>query len=277
MRALGACASDAELRLRNDLSIELPSLCLINGFIGHKLVHSPQGMPVTELAKIETAIPAEIEAGGALANLAQHAAAARGAYAGNTERALRADVTIFTAWCSDAGATALPAVAATVAAFIDAMAALKAPATVRRYVSSIATFHRAAGVANPCETQPVKLALKRMHRERGRAQAQAAPVNDVLVARMLAAAGDTLRHRRNRALLAVAYSTLCRRSELVALRCVDLQVDAEGFGTITIRRSKTDQEGLGDVAPIAADAMRHLAGMDPVRLASPTGRCSAPC
>jgi hypothetical protein len=67
-------------------------------------------------------------------------AAARGAYAGNTERALRADVTIFTAWCSDAGEIALPAVAATVAAFIDAIAALKAPATVRRYVSSIATL-----------------------------------------------------------------------------------------------------------------------------------------
>ena len=96
--------------------------------------------------------------------------AARGAYAGSTERALRADVTLFTAWCSDAGAAALPAMAATVAAFIDAMAALKAPATVRRYVSSIATFHRAAGLANPCETQAVKLALKRMHRERGRAQ-----------------------------------------------------------------------------------------------------------
>src|ERR1700722_15555798 len=99
-----------------------------------------------------------------------------------------------------------------------------------------------------------------MHRERGRAQAQAAPVNDVLVARMLAAAGDTLRHRRNRALLAVAYSTLCRRSELVVLRRADLQVDAEGFGTATIRRSKTDQGGLGDVPPIAADAMRHLSG-----------------
>ena len=56
--------------------------------------------------------------------------------------------------------------AATVAALIDAMAGSKRrPATVRRYVSSIATFHRAAGVANPCETQAVKLALKRMHHE----------------------------------------------------------------------------------------------------------------
>ena len=35
-------------------------------------------------------------------------------------------------------------------------AALQATTKVRRYVSSIATFHRAAGVANPCETQAVK-------------------------------------------------------------------------------------------------------------------------
>jgi hypothetical protein len=138
------------------------------------------------------------------ASLRQHAEAARGAYAGNTERALRADVAIFTRWCATDGRQALPASPETVAAFIDAMATNKAPATVRRYVSRVATFHRAAGVANPCEAQAVKLALKRMHRERGLAQAQAAPLNDVLVARMLAAAGSTLRDLRNKALLAVA-------------------------------------------------------------------------
>ena len=48
------------------------------------------------------------------------------------------------------------------------MAARKAPATVSRYVSSVATFHRAAGVANPCDALAIKLALKRMHRELGR-------------------------------------------------------------------------------------------------------------
>jgi site-specific recombinase XerD len=212
---------------------------------------------VSELTRIEAAMPAEIDAG-TLANLERHAAAARGAYAGNTERALRADVAIYTAWCSGSGRTALPASAETVAAFIDAMGTQKAPATVRRYVSSVSTFHRAAGVPNPCETLAVKLALKRMHRERGRGQEQAAPVNDVLVARMLAGSGNTLRHMRDRALLAVAYSTLCRRSEMVELLREDLQVDADGFGTITIRRSKTDQEGVGAVAPIAPDAMRHL-------------------
>jgi len=100
--------------------------------------------------------------------------------------------------------------------------------------------------------------LKRMHRERGLAQNQAAPLNDVLVARMLAAAGSTLRDLRNKALLTVAYTTLCRRSELVALHRADLETESDGFGTVTIRRSKTDQEGAGEVAPITPDAMRHV-------------------
>jgi integrase len=75
---------------------------------------------------------------------------------------------------------------------------------------------------------------------------------------MLAAAGSTLRDQRNKALLALAYVTLCRRSELVALLREDLQIESDGFGTVTIRRSKADQEGEGAIAAITPDAMRHL-------------------
>jgi site-specific recombinase XerD len=208
------------------------------------------------LTRIEIVSPG---AGGEIAtSLRQHAEAARGAYARNTERALRADVAIFTAWCTEAGCQPLPASADTVAAFIDAMATSKAPATVRRHVSSVSTFHRAAGVANPCEVLTVKLALKRMHREKGRAQQQAAPLSDQLIARMLVAAGTRLRDLRDKALLTVAYTTMCRRAELVELLRDDLQIEADGFATVTIRRSKTDQEGAGETAPITADAMRHL-------------------
>ena len=206
-------------------------------------------VPNADLAGIEAV---------ALAELRRHADYARGAYATNSERAMRSDVTIFTAWCSGEERQAIPATPATVAAFIDTMAASKAPATVRRYVSSVSTFHRAAGLASPAETLEVKAALKRMHRAQGRAQAQAAPLNDVMVARMLTAAGTTLRDLRNKALVAVAYTTLARRSELVAMLREDLQIDPDGFGTITIRRSKADQEGTGATAAITADAMRHL-------------------
>lgn len=206
---------------------------------------------------IET-VPAIVTEGEIDANLRRHAEAARGAFATNTERALRADVVVFTGWCATEGRQALPASTETVAAFIDAMAATKAPATVRRYVSSVATFHRAAVVANPCDALTVKLALKRMHRERGRAQQQAAPLSDTVIARMLSAAGGTLRDLRNKALLSLAYTTLCRRGELVELLREDLEIESDGFGTVIIRRSKSDQEGRSEVAPITPDAMRHV-------------------
>jgi len=161
--------------------------------------------------------------GAALAELERHAHYSRGAYAANSERAMRSDVAIFTAWCTAEGRQGLPAAPATVAAFIDAMATNRAPATVRRYLSSVATFHRAAGLASPAKALEVDAALKRMHRERGRAQAQAEPLNDVLVACMLAAAGTTLRDLRNKALVVVAYTSLARRSELVAMLREDLK------------------------------------------------------
>src|SRR5580658_3448294 len=169
-------------------------------------------------------LPATIADSAISANLRRHAEAARGAFASNTERALKGDIARFTGWCTGEGRQAMPASPETVAAFIDAMAASKAPATVRRHVSSIATFHRAAGVANPCDGPEAKLALKRMHRALGRAQRQAAPVSDSLVERMLAAAGTGTRALRNKAMLVVAYTTMARRSELLALLREALQV-----------------------------------------------------
>jgi hypothetical protein len=71
--------------------------------------------------------------------LINHTFAADGAYSRHTERALRADTAVFSAWCLEHGLTALPATPATVAAFIDGMAVLRRSATIRRYVSSIAT------------------------------------------------------------------------------------------------------------------------------------------
>ena len=101
--------------------------------------------------------------------------------------------------------------------------------------------------------------LKRLHREKGCAQVQAAPLTRKLVDKMLEATGARLIDLRNRALLAVAYDTLCRRSELVALERRDLEVGPQGDGTIAVRRSKTDQEGMGTVVYLAPDTMQHLA------------------
>jgi hypothetical protein len=51
---------------------------------------------------------------------------------------------------------------------------------------------------------------------------------------------------------------MTRRPELIALLRDDLEVEADGFGTIVIPRGKTDQDGQGAVALVTQDAMRHL-------------------
>ena len=146
-------------------------------------------------------------------------AAALGGFSDNTRRAIRSDFGIFDAWCRARPLPALPAAPATVVAFVDAMAAARAPATVRRYVASIAAAHRALGHDRAATKSPaVRLALQRMHRAKGRRQAQALALTWPLRQRLLAASGDRLIDVRNRALLALAYDTMLRRSELAALR-----------------------------------------------------------
>ena len=120
--------------------------------------------------------------------LAAYFEAARGALSPNTERALRADVQVFEAWCRRHSAVAFPASPDAVAAFVDEMAGVKTPATVRRYVSSIAALHRALRQNSPLESARVRFALQRMHRRRGRRQAQVQGAD--LAATQPAAGGD---------------------------------------------------------------------------------------
>ena len=173
----------------------------------------------------------------------------------NTERALRADLAIFAAWCADHGLQALPASAKTLATFVEAMAKVRAPATVRRYIASIATVHRAAGAEETTSREPVRRALARMHREKGRRQGQAKGLTWALRNRLLEATGDDLVGARNRALLAVAYDTLLRRSEVVALEVSDIVEEIDGAGTVLVRRAKADPEGRGAQVYLARDSL----------------------
>ena len=187
--------------------------------------------------------------------LATCAPSTRGALSANTERATRSDLAIYTAWCTERGAPALPASAETLAAFVDAMAKLRAPATVRRYVASIASAHRAMGVANTPRSEPVRRALQRMHRRKGRRQTQATGLTGALRERLLDTAGDELIDARNRALLAVAYDTLLRRSELVALQVSDIVEELDGAATVLVRKGKADPEGRGATVYLARDSV----------------------
>ena len=100
--------------------------------------------------------------------------------------------------------------------------------------------------------------IKRMARSKGTRQSQAAPLNRPLVERMLAAADERLIDHRNKALLGVAYDTLVRRSELVALTVDDIAFADDGSGTALIKRSKGDQAGEGSIRYLASDTVEML-------------------
>lgn len=210
-------------------------------------------------ASVEAPTPVPLDA--IAERLDAYARAAHGAFADNTVRALHADTKVFADWCRANGRQNVPASPETVAAFIDAMGELKAPATVRRYRSSIAALHRAAGLPNPCDAEIVRLALKRMNRTRGVRQKQAEPLNRSAIERMaVAEAPDSsdLLGLRDAALISVAYDSLLRRSELVALQIEDLQRADDGSGTVLVRRSKGDQEAVGTIKYLAPDTMARV-------------------
>jgi site-specific recombinase XerD len=66
---------------------------------------------------------------------------------------------------------------------------------------------------------------------------------------MALAAGDDIKGLRDRALLLIGFAGAFRRTELVALNVEDLEESELGF-KVTIRHSKTDQEGAGQTIAI---------------------------
>ena len=167
-----------------------------------------------------------------------------------TRRAYRSDFAGFVAWCSVQGAAPLPADPATVARFLAAAAiAGSKPATLTRRMAAIRYAHRLAGHPTPTDAEPVRAVMRGIRREKGTAPDQKAAATADRLRDMLATIPDTLTGRRDRALLALGMAGAFRRSELVALEVRDLIRMPEGL-QVTIRQSKTDQEGRGHVIAI---------------------------
>jgi site-specific recombinase XerD len=90
----------------------------------------------------------------------------------------------------------------------------------------------------------VKAVLSGIRRTIGAAPVRKrAATNDVVLA-IVGGKGGSLRELRNRAILLLGFAGAFRRSELVALNVEDLEETPEGM-LVTLRRSKTDQEGIG--------------------------------
>lgn len=185
-------------------------------------------------------------------------AALAGAYSDNTIRSYTSDFAAFEAWCQEQGCCPLPASAETVADYVAALAATNAPASVRRRVAGISRIHKMFDEADPGRTEAVRMAIRRLWRARGRRQKQAAGLRSNLREALIDATRADLSGVRDRALITVGYDTLCRRSELVALRAEDVTPAGDGSATVLVRRSKADQLGQGRLAYLSPRSVELL-------------------
>ena len=188
-----------------------------------------------------------------------------GAYAPSTIRAYSANFIMFIKYCESVDACALPTLPETIAAFIEKLTLDQYhSSTIRQIIVSIATLHTLNNYPNPATHSEVKIALRRMHRKIGRFSQQAHGITKDLLDEMLAVTDDSMRGIRDRALLLVAYDTMCRRSELVHLevRDIDFQFPDRKSGTqstiILIKQSKSDQESNGRWLKVSMEAARAL-------------------
>jgi site-specific recombinase XerD len=195
----------------------------------------------TAAAHVPTVLRVEAEAALRFAR-EQHAPATRKAYS--------TDFTVFEIWCAERGLASLPALPATVATFLAAQArdSIKT-STLARRVAAIRYAHRLAGHETPTNHEAVKATLQGIRRSVGAAPDRKAPATAERVLAMIGFVPDTLAGRRDRALLLLGFAGAFRRSELAALTVADLEFVAEGL-RVTIRRSKTDQDGEGQTVAI---------------------------
>jgi len=138
-----------------------------------------------------------------------------------------------------------------VAVFLSAEAARGcAPPTVNRRLAAIGWAHRRAGRQQPQKTEgaaAIVEVLADIRRSRTAAPVQKSAADaDVTWTLLHHIRGERL---RDRALVALGMAAALRRSELVALRVEDLQRVTEGL-RLRIRRSKTDQDGAGQVVAV---------------------------
>lgn len=183
----------------------------------------------------------------AVARLVQESLAA------STRSAYLSDLQHFERW---GGST--PASPEEVATYLADYADVLTVATLLRRLAAVSKAHDAKGFANPTKAELVRATVRGIKRTYGTAQKEAAPLVREDLFAVLDKMGDRPKDRRDRALLLIGFAGGFRRSELVALNRADIEVVRQGL-VITVRRSKTDQEGACRKVAVPLGRTRYCA------------------
>ena len=185
-----------------------------------------------------------------------------GAYAPSTIRAYKEDFEKFTVFCKKYKKSPLPCSPDLIVKFIELLMSQNlTSASIRRALAGIGTIHRLNKKIDPSKDSDVILAMRRMHRQLGRASKQAEPISSDRLKRMIKATDHSIMGLRDEALLMVAYDTMCRRSELVSLMVDDIVLTnhkGSAHASILLRKSKTDSERNGKYLHIQEETWKML-------------------
>ena len=113
-----------------------------------------------------------------------------------------------------------------------------------RRLNAIAEAHKAVGVESTAHNPIVAHTMKGIRRTLGTAAAQKSPTLTDDIRTMVDGAEVGLIGARDRALVLLGFAGAFRRSELVGLDVEDCAFGKDGL-TVTLRRSKTDQDRAG--------------------------------
>ncbi len=150
----------------------------------------------------------------------------------------------FREWCNGHGRTELPAEPETVALYFSEMAQTLKVATLEKRIAALSQAHQMAGFASPTQEILVRAVMAGIRRAKGTGQTGKRPLLTADIRALAAALPNTPAGHRDRAVLLLGFAGGFRRSELVGLDVGDLRFLDEGL-IVTLRRSKTDQEGQG--------------------------------
>jgi len=164
-----------------------------------------------------------------------------------TMKAYRSDWAAFESWAQSVGRSALPADPESVVLYLTALhGSGKRISTIRRRVATISQAHQHAGHETPTRDRRVRALVQGIARASNTTPKKKKAIGIAEVRALLATIPpDALRGRRDRALLLVGFVGAMRRSELVGIDHADVEFIHDEGAVITIRKSKTDQEGRG--------------------------------
>ena len=162
------------------------------------------------------------------------------------------------AWCRSRGIAALPAPPEVLAADLAERAeAGLSYGTLDLACSAIAYQHHQEGLLDPTADITLRRVRRGLRRIIGAApRRQAHPLTVAEVNRIVTAMDlDTATGARDRALILLGYASTLRPSELSALHLADIGTRPGGL-LVTVRRSKTDQDGYGQLVGVALGGHR---------------------